>query len=152
SCDMASDALDLQVSNRFANIAERYVVCEMRSADPGRHNKSDFSAFEFFIELQCIEDFFAREIFRQSRGQREPPEKIDHRIALIRRQPSSSDGDGARGDNSKAQRFAMKKFPVISGALDRVTDRVTEIKKSALASPVTLVFSHDFGFDPDVAL
>src|SRR5438874_4415186 len=149
---MASDALALQVSNRFANIAERYVVYEMRSADSGRYNKSDFSAFEFFIELQCVEDFFAREILRQSRGQRELPEKIDNRIALIRRQPSSSDGDGARGYNSKAQRFAMKKFPVISGALDRVANRVTEIKKSALASLVALVFSHDLRFDFDIAL
>src|SRR5438046_10592328 len=137
---MASDARALQVFNRFANILERYVGYEMRSANPGRHNKSDFSAFELFIELQLVEDFFAREILRQSRGQRELPEKIDNRIALIRRQPSSSDGDGARGYNSKAQRFAMKKFPVISGALDRVANRVTEIKKSALASLVALIF------------
>ncbi len=149
---MASDALALQVFNRFANILERYVGYEMRSANPGRHNKSDFSAFEFFIELQCVEDFFAREILRQSRGQRELPEKIDNRIALIRRQPSSSDGDGARGYNSKAQRFAVEKFAIIARTLNRVTDRVTEIQKRALASPVTLVFSHDFGFDPDVAL
>ena len=76
--------------NRFANIVERYVVCEMRSADPRRHNESDFSAFEFFVELQRFEDFFAREIFRQRRGQFELPEKIDNRIALIRRQPSPS--------------------------------------------------------------
>ena len=99
---MASDALALQVFNRFANILERYVVYEMRSANPRRHNKSDFSAFEFFIELQCVEDFFAREILRQSRGQLKLPEKIDNRIALVRRQPSSSDGNGARGDNTKA--------------------------------------------------
>src|SRR5207248_155582 len=129
SCDMASDALDLQVSNRFANIAERYVVCEMRSADPGRHNKSDFSAFEFFIELQCVEDFFAREILRQSRGQLELPEKIDNRIALIRRQPSLSNGNCARGDNSKAQCFSVQKLAIIPRALNRVTNRMTEIKK-----------------------
>src|SRR6266496_5383380 len=85
----------LQLFHRFANIVERYVVCEMRNADPGRHNESDFSAFEFFIELQRIEDLFAREIFRQLRGQLELPEKIDNRIALIRRQPSPSDGDRA---------------------------------------------------------
>src|SRR5438874_7816813 len=149
---MASDALALQVSNRFANIAERYVVYEMRSANPGRHNKSDFSAFEFFIELQCVEDFFAREILRQSRGQLEPPEKIDNRIALIRRQSSPFYGDGARSDNSKAQRFAVKKFAIIAGALNRVTNRVTEIQKSALACFVVLVFGDHFGFEPDVAL
>src|SRR5438046_10637301 len=124
---MASDALALQVFNRFANILERYVVCEMRSANPGRHNKSDFSAFEFFIELQCVEDLFAREILRQSRGQRELPEKIDNRIALIRRQPSSSDGDGARGYNSKAQCFSVQKLAISPPPPNRVPKRITEI-------------------------
>src|SRR5438067_12335752 len=124
---MASDALALQVFNRFANILERYVGYEMRSANPGRHNKSDFSAFEFFIELQCVEDFFAREILRQSRGQLKLPEKIDNRIALVRRQSSLSNGNCARGDNSKAQRFSVQKLAIIPRALNRVTNRMTEI-------------------------
>ena len=45
-----------------------------------------------------------------------------------------------------------KKFAIISRAFDGMTDRMTEIKKSALAHSVTLVFGHDFGFDLDVAL
>src|SRR5205814_4930378 len=117
---MASDALALQVFNRFANILERHVGYEMRSANPGRHNKSDFSAFEFFIELQCVEDFFAREILRQSRGQLKLFEKIDNRIALVRRQPISSDGNGARGVNIKAQSFFVAKFAIIDRNLNPV--------------------------------
>ena len=50
------------------NIVERYVVCEMRGADSRRHNESDFSAFEFFVKLQCVEDFSPPDGFRQSRG------------------------------------------------------------------------------------
>src|SRR5438874_3437011 len=152
SFDPASDALALQIFNRLTNILQRYVGGEMRSADPRRHNESDFSTFEFFIELQCVDDLFSREVSRQTRGQFESREKIANGVALIRREPSSSDGDGARSDNSKAQRFSVKKLAIISRAFDGVTDRVTEIKKSALASPVTLVFGHDFRFDLDVAL
>src|SRR5437870_1253634 len=99
----------------------------MRSADSRRHNESDFSAFEFFVELQCVEDFFARETFRQRRGQFELPEKIDNCIALIRRQPSLFNGHGARSDNSETQRFAVKKLAIISCAFDGVANRVTEI-------------------------
>ena len=142
----------LQLFHRFANIVERYIVCEMRSADPRRHNESNFSVLEFFIELQRVEDFFARETFRQRRGQLELPEKIDNCIALIGRQASPSDGNGARGDNSETQRFAVKKLAIISCAFDGVANRVTEIKKSALASPVAFVFRDDPRFDLDVAL
>src|ERR1043166_8453835 len=115
----------------------------MRGTDPRRYNEADFSAFEFFVEHQRVEDLFARKIFRQPRRQLELPEKIDNRIALVRRQPSPSDGDGTRSDNSKAQRFSVKKFSIIPGALNRVTNRVTEIKKSAFACLVALVFRHD---------
>src|SRR5437879_4847737 len=152
SFDPASDALALQIFNRLTNILKRYVGCEMRSADPRRHNESDFSTFEFFIELQCVDDLFSREVFRQTRGQFESREKIADGVALIRRESSSSDGDGARSDNSKAQRFSVKKFPVIARALDRVANCVPEIKKGALASLVALVFRYDPRFDLDVAL
>src|SRR5207245_10065093 len=85
----------------------------MRSADSRRHDESDFSAFEFFVELQCVEDLFAREIFWQRRGQLKLPEKIDNCIPLIRRQSSPSDGDGARSVNSKAQCFFLYYCSVI---------------------------------------
>ena len=124
----------------------------MRSADSRRHDESDFSVFEFFVELQCVEDLFAREIFRQRRGQLELPEKIDNCIPLIRRQSSPSFGDGARSDNSKAQCFSVQKLAIISRALNRVTNRVTEIQKRALAGPVAFVFRDDPRFDLDVAL
>ncbi len=87
---MASGTDALQFFHRFANIVERHVVCEMRSAELRRHNESDFSAFEFFVELQRVEDFFAREIFWQTSLAIELAQKIDNRIALIRRQSSPS--------------------------------------------------------------
>ena len=45
----------------------------------------------------------------------------------------------------------MKKFPVISRALNRVTDGVPEIQKGAFACLVALVFRYDIRFDLDVA-
>ena len=46
----------------------------------------------------------------------------------------------------------MQEFPVISGTLDRVTDRVTEVKKCPLACFVALVSGDDLLFNRDVAL
>ena len=76
----------------------------------------------------------------------------DNGIALIRRQASPFNGNGARGSNSNAQRFSMKKFAIIAGAFNRVTKRVTEIETSALATFVALIFGDDFRFDLDISL
>ena len=115
----------------------------MRRADPRCHNKTDFSALEFLVEWQRFEDLFAREIWRQMRRQIEAPQKIDNRIALIARQCSSFYRDIASRDNSKTDRFAVKKFLVIAGSLDGVTYGVTKVEDSALAGAITLVFGYD---------
>ena len=75
---MASDTDALQLLHGLTNVIQTHVVRDTRSADAWCHNEPHFSAFEFFIELQCVEDFFAREIFRQCRRQLELPEKIEY--------------------------------------------------------------------------
>src|SRR5881392_2299682 len=152
SFDPASDALALQIFNRRANIGQSHIRCYLRTPDSRRHNESHLTAFEFLIELQCVEDLSTPKFFWQSRWQPELPEEIENRIALMQRQPNPFDRDGARSNNSKAQRFSVKKSPIISGALDRVPNRVTEIKKSAFASLVALVFRDDIRFDFYIAL
>src|SRR5207247_5570008 len=141
---LASVSDALQLTNRFADIVERDSACNARQANARCHNESDFSVFEFLIELQRAEDLFARKRWGQTRGQLVSLQEADNRIALIRRQASPLTGDRARGDNSKAHRFSVQKFPVISGAFNRVTNRVTEIKNSMLASLVPLIFRNDF--------
>jgi hypothetical protein len=47
----ASDTDALQFVDRFADIINRYVARQARSADMRRHNKTNFSALEFFVEL-----------------------------------------------------------------------------------------------------
>ncbi len=74
----------LQFADRFADIIERDIVGEVSSTNSGRHNKPNVSAFEFLVEVQCGDDFFAWEIFRQLRRQIESPQKIDNRVPLIR--------------------------------------------------------------------
>ncbi len=86
---LASDALALQCMDRFADIVDRYIARQARGADTRRHNKTNFSALEFFVELQCVDDLFARKLWRQTRRQLESLEKIDNFIALIRRQSGS---------------------------------------------------------------
>ena len=75
----------LQFADRFADIIVRYIVREIGSANMRRHNKPNVSAFEFFVELYCVENLLTRKIPWQPRRQRESPKKIDDRGALIRR-------------------------------------------------------------------
>jgi len=72
----------LQFRNRFANIIERYIICDLSSAYLPRHNESDFSAFELFVELHRADYFVPRKILRQTRRQIESLQNLDHRIAL----------------------------------------------------------------------
>ena len=46
----------------------------------------------------------------------------------------------------------MKKFAITARALNRVTNRVTEIENSALATFVALIFGDDSRFNLDIAL
>ena len=126
---MASDTDALQRAYRLANIVERYIVCDARSSYFRRDNESDFSALEFFVELHCAHDLVSWKILRQTRRQIKLLQKVDHRIALPGRESGSFDRDRARGDNPEAERFTMKKFPVISRTLNRVTNGVSEIEK-----------------------
>ena len=142
----------LQLFHRFANVVERHIICDISHADARRDNETDFSIFEFFIELYRVENLPARKVRRQSRRQAELSEKINNRGALIRRQASFFHRDCARGNNSKAHCFSVQKFPVISGTFDRMADCVAEIQKRSLACAVTFVFRDDSGFDLDVAL
>ena len=149
---MASDTDALQLFNGLTNVIESHVVRDTRSADAWCHNEPHFSAFEFFIELYSVENLLARKLRWQPRRQSESSKKINNCVALIRRQPSPFHRNCASDNDSKAHRFSMKKFPVISGALDRVTDRVAEIQKCALASRVTFVSADNSRFDLNVAL
>src|SRR5262245_57787905 len=65
----AGDAPALQLFRRVPNVVERHVIRDIRRADAWRNDKPDFSAFEFFVELHCIENFLTRKIPRQTRGQ-----------------------------------------------------------------------------------
>ena len=60
-----------------------------RSADAWRHNEPHFSAFEFFVELYCVENLLTRKFGWQPRRQLESLKKINNCGALIRRQASS---------------------------------------------------------------
>jgi len=142
----------LQLFHCLTNIVDSHVIRDVCSADAWRHNKAHLPAFKFLIELYCIDNLLTRKLRRQTRGQRESGEEINDRGALICRQPGSFQRDRARGDNSQADCFSMEEFPVISGALDRVANRVAEIQKRALARPVALIFRDDSGFDLDIAL
>ena len=83
---MASDTDALQRAYRIANIVERYIVCDVSSSYFRRDNESDFSAFEFFIELHCAHDFVPWKIFWQTRWQFESLQKTDNCIALAGRE------------------------------------------------------------------
>src|SRR6266516_3991317 len=74
-----------------------------------------------------------------------------NRIALIGRQSRSLNGNGAGRHNSEAYCFAVKKFLIIASALDRVTNRMSEIKNRSFAGAITLVFRNDLRFYLDVA-
>src|SRR4030095_205775 len=147
---MASDTDALQFFHGFADIVESYIICDIRPADARRDDKADFSGFEFFVQLYCVENFFTWKVRRQPRGQPELSQKINNCGALICREPGSFDGDGAGSDDSKAHCLPMQKFPVISGALDRVPTCVAEIQDRTQARSVQLVFGDDARFDLDV--
>src|SRR5438105_9362080 len=68
--------LCLQCLDRFANIFHRHVARDVRRTDLRRYDEANFSGFEFFVELYCLEDLLAQEIPRQPCGQLESPEKI----------------------------------------------------------------------------
>src|SRR6266404_2062671 len=125
---MASDTDALQLFHSLPNVIESHVVRDTRSADAWCHDEPHVSAFEFFIELYSVENLFARKVRRQPRRQSESPKKINNCVALIRPQPSPFHRDCTSGYNPKTHRFSMKKFPVISGAFDRVTDRMAKIQ------------------------
>src|SRR5439155_27141392 len=124
----------------------------VRGANSRRNDEANFAALEFFVEAERLENLFPWKIFRQLRRQIESPQKIDNRITLIARQTGSFHRDVAGCDNSKTNRFAVKKFPVITSTLNRVTNSVTEIEKRAFAGAITLVFRHDFRLYLDVAV
>src|SRR5438552_6215706 len=140
---MASGTDALQLIDRFTNVLHCHVARQMRRADPRSHNKADFSALEFLVEWHRFENLFARKIWRQMRRQIEAPQKIDNRITLIGRQCSSFYRDITSRDNSKTDRFAVKKFLIIAGSLDSVAYCVTEVEDSAFAGSITLVFGYD---------
>ncbi len=112
----------LQIFCRLPNILECYIVRDVRNADAWRDDEPDFSTFEFFVELYCVENLLTWKILRQTRGQPKSGNEINNCGALIRREPSSFYRDRARSDNSKAHCFSMQEFPVISGALDCVAN------------------------------
>ena len=83
---MASDTDALQRVYRLANIVERDVDREIGSSNSRRYNEMDSSAFEFFIEFDCANDFVPWEILWQTRRQLKSSQKVDHRIALSGRE------------------------------------------------------------------
>ena len=60
--------LHSQSLDRFANIFHRHVARDVRRTDLRRYDEANFSGFEFFVELYCLEDLLAREIPRQPCG------------------------------------------------------------------------------------
>jgi hypothetical protein len=61
----------LQFSNRLADIRERDLARKIGNSNARCYNETDFSAFEFLIELQRVENFLAWKIFGQTRRQLE---------------------------------------------------------------------------------
>src|SRR6266516_2552368 len=123
----------------------------MRRTDARCNDEANFAALEFFVEAERLENPFAWKIFRQLRRQIELSQKIGNCIALIPRQSGFFHRDIAGCDKSKTDRFAVQKFPVVTSALDRMTNSMTEIEKRAFAGAITLIFRDDFRFYLDVA-
>src|SRR5438552_14431026 len=109
----------LQLFHGFPNVIESHVVGDTCSADAWCHDEPHVSAFEFFVELYCVENPLTRKAPRQRRRQIEPSKKINNGAPLIQPQSRSFHRNRASGHNPKTHRFSMKKFPVISGAFDR---------------------------------
>src|SRR5262245_15859305 len=74
---------DLQLLHGFANVVEVYVIRDVRNSDPGRDDEPDISAFEFFVDLYYVQNFFTRKARRQARGQLELAKKINNGVALL---------------------------------------------------------------------
>src|ERR1043166_5867136 len=79
---MASDTDALQLLHRLVDVPERYTICHVRRADAWRDHEPDSSAFEFFVELYCVENLLAWKVRRQTRRQPESREQINNRVAL----------------------------------------------------------------------
>src|ERR1041385_7902564 len=136
---MASGTDALQFIHRFSDIFHGHIAGKARCPNARRHDKPDLSTFEFFVVRQCVKNFLAREISRQLRWQLEPAQKIENCALLIRRQASFFSRDRASRDDSEAERFAVKEFPVISSTLDRVAHSVSEIENRALTRAIAFV-------------
>src|SRR6266478_8771049 len=124
----------------------------MRRSNCRRQDETNFSALEFFVELQPVENFLARKICRQPSRQFEYAQKIDNCISLVSRQTGFLDRDGARRNNSEADSFAVEKFPIITRAFNRVADSMTKVEQRAFSRLIQLVFGNDARFYLDVAL
>src|SRR3954452_631320 len=148
---MASDTDALQLFHSLTNITESHVVRDTRSAEARCHYEPHLCAFEFFIELYCVENFLTRKFGLQTGWQPESLKKINNCGTLIRPQASPFHRDRGRRDNSKAHCLAMEESPIIPGTLDRVANCMAKIQQGALAASVALVFCDDSGFDLDVA-
>ena len=59
---MASDTDALQLFQGLTNVIESHVVRDTRSADAWRDNEPHVSAFEFLIELYCVENLLTWKI------------------------------------------------------------------------------------------
>src|SRR4029453_14371685 len=90
-------------------------------------DEPDFAALEFFVELERFQDFFPRNLGRQLRRKLKFFQKIDNRVPVVLREPGFPGKDFTGRDHSESDRFSVRNFLVISGALDRVPDRVTEV-------------------------
>src|SRR5205807_9059352 len=127
-------------ADSLADIVECDLVAEIGCAYFRRDNVSDVSALEFFVELHRAYDFIPWKILRQTRRQIESSQNVDHRIAVSGREAGSFNWNSACSDDSQAEGFAAKKFPVISRAFQRATDGVADIQKGAFGCLVAIGF------------
>ena len=56
----------LQRPHCLANVLERYIIRDIGNAHPRRDDEPDLSAFEFFIEVYCVENLLKRKFGRQT--------------------------------------------------------------------------------------
>jgi len=62
---MASAAADaLQFLHCFSNVLERQVIRQIRNTDAWRDDETDFSTFEFFVQLYGVENLLAGKLRR----------------------------------------------------------------------------------------
>ena len=142
----------LQVIHCIPKIGQRYVRRDARRTDSGCHNETDFPAFEFLVELQCVENFLAWKVFWQTSRQLKSLQKLDHCIVFPAQESGFFSRNGTRGDNSQTEGFAVQKSLVISRALNGMTNGVPEVENGTCASAIILILCDDFRFYLDVAL